>query len=305
MNEQIIELEAFRRKVEKQMYIILSMSILTALTVAYLVSIRSHIMQLGFFLLVFVGGGTFVILGYATGYFSKSKEFKSRYKKIFVEGPFQEIFGKVFCDFKKGIGKEIIDETDLMMMGNRYYTNDYIKGSYNNVAFERADIKIQNHTSNGKNSHTVTYFNGRWLILEFNKNFHFDLQIIGKGFYYTDKKNSFFTSEKQRRRKVEMEDIRFNEHFNVYAQDEHEAFYILTPQFMLALKGMYDSMDGNLMLGFIDNKLHVAINTRKDAMEPSLFRSVMNPNIDEVQREIKTIIDIIDELNLDRELYSI
>lgn len=304
MNEQITNLEELRRKAVKLMYIILSVSILIALTVAYLVSVRSHIIQLGFFILALVGGGSFVILGYATGYFQKSKEFKAGYKKIFVEGPFQEVFGKVYCDFKNGISRDIIDETDLMKMGNRYYTNDYIKGSYRNVGFERADIKIQNHTSNGKNSHTVTYFNGRWLILEFNKNFHFDLQIVGKGFYYTEKKNSFFTSEKHRRHKVEMEDIRFNEHFNVYAQDEHEAFYILTPQFMAALKEMYDSMDGNLMLGFIDYKLHVAINTSKDAMEPSIFRSVKDPDIGEVRREIDTIINIIDGLNLDRELYK-
>lgn len=303
MNEQRTTLEELRERTVKHMLIILSASIFFALTVAYLVSIRSHIMQLGFFLLVFVGGGSFAILGYATGYFKKAKEFKARYKKIFVEGPFQEAFGKVYCDFNNGISKDVIDATDLIRLGNRYYTNDYIRGSYNNVGFERADIKIQHHRSNGKNSTTVTYFNGRWLILEFNKKFHFDLQIIGKGFYYTQKNNSFFTNEKHRRRKVDMEDIRFNELFNVYAQDEHEAFYILTPQFMDTLKGMYNTMDGNFMLGFVDNKLHVAIHTRKDAMEPSIFRSIKDPNLGEVQREIDTIMHIIDGLNLDRELY--
>jgi hypothetical protein len=304
MNEQITNLEGLREKIVKHMLTILSVSIILALTVVYLVAIRSHIIQLGFFLLAFVGAGTFIVLGYATGYFKKVKEFKSGYKKIFVEGPFQEAFGKVYCDFNNGISKHIIEGTDLMRMGNRYYTNDYIKGTYKNVGFERADIKIQHHTSNGKQSRTVTYFNGRWLILEFNKNFHFDLQIIGKGFYYTQKNNSFFTSEKNRRHKIEMEDIHFNEDFSVYAQDEHEAFYILTPQFMATLKDMYNSMDGDLMLGFVDNKLHVAIHTRKDAMEPSLFRSVKDPNLGEVQREINTIIHIIDELNLDRDLYK-
>lgn len=304
MNEQVTNLEGFRKRIVKHLLIILSVSVIFALTVIYFVCVRLHMIQLGFFLLVFVGGGSFAILGYASGYFKKAKEFEAHYKNIFVEGPFQEAFGKVYCDFNNGFSKDIIAGTDLMRMGNRYYSNDYIRGSYKNVGFERSDIMIQHHTSNGKHSRTVTYFNGRWLILEFNKNFHFDLQIIGKGFSYTQKNNSFFTSEKHRRHKIEMEDIRFNEHFDVYAQDDHEAFYILTPQFMDTLKDMYDFMDGDLMLGFIDNKLHVAIHTEKDAMEPSLFRSVMNPNLTEVQREIYSIIHIIDGLNLDRELYK-
>jgi hypothetical protein len=304
MNEQIKRLEELRERTVKLLVIILTASSLITLPFIYLVAVRTYMMQLGFFILVFMGGGSFAILGFATGYFKKAKEFKASYKKLFVEAPFQEAFDKVYCDFNEGISKDIISGTNLMSMGNRYYTNDYIKGSYKNVEFERADIKIQHHTSNGKRSRTVTYFNGRWLILEFNKNFHFDLQIIGKGFSYTQKNNSFFTSEKHRRHKIKMEDIRFNENFDVYAQNEHEAFYILTPQFMDTLKNMYNYMDGNFMLGFVDDKLHVAIHTRKDAMEPSLFSSVMEPNLEEVQREINTIIHIIDRLNLDRELYK-
>lgn len=304
MNESIDKLERLRENTVKHKLIILSVSVLISLTAVYIITIRTYMIQVAFVLLAFMGVGLYFLLGYITGYFKKAKDFKASYKKIFVEGPFQEAFGKVYCDFNKGISKDTIAGTNLMRMGNRYYTNDYIRGSYKNVGFERADIKIQQHTSNGKQSYTVTYFNGRWLILDFNKSFRYDLQIIGKGFYYTQKKNSFFTSERNRRHKVEMEDINFNQLFDVYAQDEHEAFYILTPKFMATLKNMYNSMDGALMLGFIDNKLHVAINTKKDAMEPSLFRSVRNPDLSEVKREINTITHIIDGLNLDRELYK-
>lgn len=304
MNERISNLEDLRKRTVKHLLIILSISIPLALTAAYFVSIRTYIFQLILFSLALVGGGSFVLLGYVTGYFKMIKEFKASYKSLFIEGPFREVFGEIYCDFDKGIERDVISNTDLMRMGNRYYTNDYIKGSYNGVEFERADVDIKNHTSNGKRSHTVTYFNGRWLILEFNKSFHFDLQIIGKGFNYTQKNNSFFTSESNRRRKIEMEDIRFNDSFSVYAQDEHEAFYILTPQFMATLKDMYKTMDGDIMLGFVDNKLHVAIHTEKDAMEPSLYKSVIAPDLGEVQKEIDTIINIIEGLKLDRNLYK-
>lgn len=304
MEEQILNLEKLRERILKHMMALLTASIVIALTVVYLISLRTHNLQIGLFLLIFVGAGSFLLLSFVTGYNKKYKEYKTIHKKLFVEGPFNEAFGQVYCDFDRGISKDVIDRTDMMLLGNRYYTNDYISGSYKDVGFERADIKIQHHTSNGKHSRTVTYFNGRWLILEFNKKFHFDLQIVGKGFNYSQKNNSIFTRENNRRRKIELEDIRFNETFNVYAQNDHEAFYILTPQFMDTLKGMYNSMDGDLMLGFVDNKLHVAIHTQKDAMEPSIFKSVLVPNLADVRQEINSIISIIDGLNLDRDIYK-
>lgn len=304
MNHEIEHLEKLREETVRHMLIILSVSVLITLTIVYLVSSRQYILSSGFLIMALIGIATFAGLGFITGYFKKVQYFKDQYKKIFVEKPFREAFGQVSCDFKNGISRETIKQTGLIRMGNRYKTNDNIKGTYKNVGFERADIKIQQHTSTGKSSYTVTYFNGRWLILDFNKTFHFDLQIIGKGFYYTQKKGSIFSIERNRRHKVEMEDIAFNKLFDVYAQDDHEAFFILTPQFISTLKEMYASMDGALMLGFIDNKLHVAINTKRDAMEASIFRSVKDPDLAEVRREINTIIYIIDSLNLDRSLYK-
>lgn len=35
---------------------------------------------------------------------------------------------------------------------------------------------------------------------------------------------------------IETEDVEINNSFNIYAQTEHEAFYILTPSFMEKLK---------------------------------------------------------------------
>ena len=180
-----------------------------------------------------------------------------------------------------------------MSLGNRYYSNDYLQGSYKGVRFERADIKIQNRVYTGKHSFTVTYFNGRWITLEFDGNYNFNLQIIGKGFKHHQPK--VVSLEKEcRRSKIELEDKVFNELFTVYAQSDHEAKYILTPEFIDTLKNMFYAIDGNFMLGFIDNKLHVAINTNKDAMEPSLIKNLYT-TID-VQKEIKIIINIIEKI---------
>lgn len=304
MDDKILHIENLRKKIKKHFFILLVISITIALICVLLLSSFTAGTPAGLIFLVIISVASFFLLGAITGYFKNYKEYKSIYKKVFVEEPFNQAFDYVRCDLKNGISKDIIAGTDIMMMGNRYSSNDYIRGMYKNVGFERADVMIQNHTSNGKHSQTVTYLHGRWLIFEFNKNFHFDLQIIGKGFHYSKNRSSIFTREDERRRKIEFEDIQFNKDFTVYAQDDLEAFYILTPQFIDTLKNMARTMDGNLMFGFIDNKLHVAINTGKDAMEPSIFRSELNHNLKEVQKEINIIISIIEGLNLDREIHK-
>ena len=302
MDGKIASLEDQRKELAKLSFIIIAISIIIPL---FLLIIFRGIYGPAIFLGIVIGIAIGFLLSVITGYNRKLGEFKTKFKAIFVEEPFRAVFQEVIYDKDQGFPKEIIRETGMMMLGNRYYTNDYVMGHYKDVKFERADVKIQQHTSNGKTSHTTTYFNGRWMIFEFHKDFHFDLQIIKNGFYYTQKNQTFFTDSDDRRHRLELEDVYFNEQFTVYAQDDHEAYYILTPVFMEVLKNLYNSMDGSFMLGFVHNQLHVAINTKRDAMEPSVFSSIELYDIkQDVQREIDAIINIINGLDLDRDIYK-
>lgn len=304
MDSRIIYLEKVRKKAAQLTTIVISVTI-AVIILGLILFINSGMGKIGITLAILIGIGVGIVLSQISGMNKSYKEYEDCFKKFLVEEPFRNSFCEIEFHHDKGFEKELIDQTDIIMMGNRYYTNDYVRGYYKDVQFERADVKIQKHTSNGKSSHTVTYFYGRWLIFEFNKNFHFDLQIISKGFCYSQHNSSFFTSEGERRHKIQLEDINFNETFNVYAQNDHEAFYILTPVFIETLKNMYRTMDGEFMLGFIDNRLHVAINTKKDAMEPRIYGKLdLNEIAQEVEKEIDTIIHIIDGLTLDRDLYK-
>lgn len=292
--DKISYLEKLRKKVLTHLIIIIVASIIVAITIGIIVSPKVKAINIVLVIFIISGLVTYFLLNLITGYKKKFKDYKAYYKKLMVEEPFQETFGHVNFDYKKGIDKDTIKNTGIMSLGNRYYSNDYLQGSYKGVRFERADIKIQNRVYTGKHSFTVTYFNGRWITLEFDGNYNFNLQIIGKGFKHAATKSSFFRKKECRRSKIELEDKVFNELFTVYAQSDHEAKYILTPEFIDTLKNMFYAIDGNFMLGFIDNKLHVAINTNKDAMEPSLIKNLYT-TID-VQKEIKIIINIIEKI---------
>ncbi|MGB4660020.1 MAG: DUF3137 domain-containing protein [Mobilitalea sp.] len=305
MDNNLQKLEVLRRKA--------SASIVSTIAIAIFITY--------IFLLIFSTSGSptmalfiSVPIGLVSGFLfyklfgcqKKVADYRGFFKSIFVEAPFRNAFEQITYQSDQGFDKELIKNTGLMCLGNIYTTNDYMQGYYKDVRFERADVKIQQHVSNGKTSYTVTYFNGRWLILDFNKEFQFDLQILTKGFYNSKKKGSFFTSDDERRHRIELEDVEFNEMFHVFGQDDHEAFYILTPQFMAILKDMASTLDGEFMFGFINNQLHIAINTGKDAMEHSVLSRVNSfPVEQEVQKEINVIITIIDGLDLDSNIFKI
>jgi hypothetical protein len=305
MKDSIKQLEKIRTRTERLLIIVIASAIAVGFFSLILFASVGMVQMIVIFPIL-LGIGSGFLLGKLTGYFDAYKEYKLRFKAAFVEVPFRDTFAQVTYDGAKGFDQEVIQATGIMTMGNRYYSNDYLKGYYKEVRFERADIKIQQHVSTGKTSYTISYLHGRWLILEFNKDFHSDLQIIHRDFPSSQKKNSIFTNEEERRHRIKLEDMEFNEQFRVLCQDDHEAYYILTPQFMQMLKNLYTTMDGSFMLGFVNHQLHVAIHNNQDAMEPKLFDNLDLGLIkEEVQKEINVITDIIDSLSLDRDIYQL
>ena len=191
------------------------------------------------------------------------------------------------------------------MQNHLFESNDYISGTYKNINFEQSDIHIQEkhetRDSDGKKHTTwVTIFEGRWMIFDFNKNFKANLQVTQKGFYNSKIENS----NKIKYHKIQLEDQEFNNQFRTYAQSEHEAFYILTPALMEKIKKLTNTINGKILLCFIDNKLHVGIQNNKDSFEHNIFKKIdENKVINEISKDIKLITNFVDELDLNNNLF--
>lgn len=253
-------------------------------------------------ILCIVGG----ILFFLFAINSKQKEYKNAYKTLLVAGPFQAAFDQCRYEPNNGLKESDIRATALIDMGDDFSSEDYVTGYYKDVHFERADVHItETHRDSKGNSHTVTLFRGRWMIFEFNKNFRSDVQLVQSGFGYSNTRSSIFTSKENRRHRVQFEDEAFNKAFRCFAQDEHEAFYVLTPHLLQSIQQISTLMDGKLMLGFIANRLHVAVATGKDSLEPSIFRAVNYANDTvEINNEINAITTFVNQLKLDQSIYS-
>ncbi len=234
----------------------------------------------------------------------KKKAYTKSFKHDLVESILRQTFTELYFEPKRGIPQSTIKSTGMMQMGNRYYSDDYIRGKYKDIGFEQSDICIQNVTSDGKNTHTVTYFKGRWMIFEFNKEFASDLQVKESGFYYAKRRRGWFTPKDERMNKLKLEDEEFNKGFDVYSSNHHEAYYILTPHIMQSIKTLRDRTHGKLILCFVNSRLHVGVNSNDNAFEAPVFKAIGEEIVREINQEISIITRFVDELKLDRDIYK-
>ena len=293
-NNIIMELENLRLKARNRAII--------AIIIGILIVILSFFLIQPFIIIMAIAGA---LLIYRALCAKSTKKFVDNYKKIIILDAFNKKFSDVNYKPNLGIDSNVIAQTQMMNMGDIYYSNDYINAKYKNINFESADVLIQDvYTDSDGDTHYTTLFQGQWFIFDFNKSFKADLQVCEKNFTNAKRKGLFAKKEEQLH-KVELEDIEFNKLFNVYSQVEVEAFYVLTPNVMQHIKELNNKIPGSLLFCFINNKLHVGLYNNKDLFEASIFRKV--DAVKDEQRtlqEISYITDFVDILQLDNTLFK-
>lgn len=239
-------------------------------------------------------------------YSRRLKDYKAGYKNVVVNRAAEGLFDSFQYCPEKGYSKEEIIATGLMAMGNIYKSEDTLEGSYKGVAFRRADTYIAQMYSTGKSCYVVEFLRGTWLTFTYNKEFLSDLQIRTKGFRYAnEKKSKLLNTADERRHSFETENMEFNKAFECSCQSDSEAFYLLTPQLIQMLLLLRDEFGCDFMLGFVDNRLHFAINSGNNNMEPPvLFGTSMEYEVETVRRELKIITNIVDTLAIDRKIFT-
>ena len=289
------ELENLRKKVVKKEITAFVIGILIILLILIIFGVSALEGVYAFIILIWL----FIFL-----FTRKDKNnFKKAYKNTVVLESLKSMFLDVRYEPNNGINEQVLRNTAMISMGDRYYSNDYISAKYKNIPFVASDVHIQEeHTDSDGDTYTVTLFKGQWFIFDFNKSFKADLQICEKGFG-NNRRGSLFSGD--RLKKVELEDINFNKQFNVYAQNELDAFYILTPNTMEKIKEVENKVSGKLLFCFIDNKLHVGLYNSKDLFEyKNVYKSInLEQEKNNVLQDMKNITEFVDILDLDNDLF--
>ncbi len=230
--------------------------------------------------------------------------FRKNYKKFFVLTTIQNNFDDVIYNSDKGFEKSFIDSIGMMKTGDRYYSNDHICARYRNTKFAQSDITIkEQHEEKDENGETKvvweTIFCGQLIIFDFNKKFKTNIQVSSAGFMAdTLPDNKSFTT-------IVTESSEFNNNFTVYTENEHDAFYLLTPHFMGRLNSLYKKFNASIMFAFLDNKVYIAIDTRDDKLEVDPFTPIDEGNIiEKIQNDLVPIVELIDEINANNEIFN-
>ena len=218
--------------------------------------------------------------------------FKKEYKRIFVVETLKDYFTDIRYEKKNSLFEGIIIN-NLNVKASKYRTssNDYISGRYKNISFRQTDVKIEELKENGDDRYWHTIFCGKVLTFDFDKSIKTNIRIVNKAFPLVNDKEP----------NIKVEDITFNEINNIYAEDEHDAFYILTPTFLEKLS----LIKGEYMLDFRTHELFIAINNIGDSFEWSVFKKIDEKQIKEmVIRDITKVTDIIDYFGTEDKIWN-
>ncbi len=225
---------------------------------------------------------------------SQVKKISIEFKNTYVKKEIEKRIENSHFDPNSGISSSEVGDSNLVILHQRYNTEDLLSGSIHDVKFKCADIHIQQRRRSNKRTYYVTTFKGRFYEFDFPKQFNSNVFLLQPGQY-----RPFSGFEK-----VKLESIDFNSEFKIYTNNEHDTFYLLTPQLMERLLVLDKKYRDKIGFSFLYSKLYIAIDSRQDAFDVMHFGDITNEHIENAVQEIENIIEFVEFLRLDNTLFK-
>lgn len=227
-----------------------------------------------------------------------NKKYANAVKDEYVLDAYKQYFSDIEYVQKGGYSKEQINQLELFDTGDSYLHNDWISSNYKGVSFSQFDAIASTTTGTGDDSSTTYHFVGQVYTFKFNKKFNYYHKLISK-------KGSRSTVQRKfnNAKKMTFDDDRFNQAFRSLSNNELEAFYIFTPQFMEVMVKLRDSLKGGLTVVLKEGSLYLAVYSNKDSHEPSLFKGVTQKYRQDIINSILLIQRIINDLDLEHDYF--
>ena len=187
------------------------------------------------------------------------EKFNANYKSQYVIQVLNNIPGFEQLEYQPdgGFTWDEIQNAGVVAKGEKQHfkSEDQLLGEYENVKFRISDVVTKKTVRRDDKREVEEIFGGQVLCL-----FGFDDMKVSKG----------HISEA------------FQNRFQIYAEDEHNAYYILTPQRIEKIMEFADAVEGQISLVFYDEKLFAAVKRE------SMFDAVMD---EPVSKQTKYILE--------------
>ncbi|MBR2987063.1 MAG: DUF3137 domain-containing protein [Clostridia bacterium] len=221
----------------------------------------------------------------------------SRYMRLYARNMQREIleaeFENVTYKPDDGIARSLIEDTDMIMMGNEYRASEFRTGRYRGIDCVMSDVALRSRVKKNGKDFRVTYFDGGWMVFTFDKSFRESLQV---------KEKSFLNAQKPRGEHPDLnrtytESEALGRFFKVYAVGKKEAESFLTPALEQAILRLNYDLPGDLMFYFHRNRLHIARHGTRTRYEPKVFGRLDRQEIERILlSDIRTVQRFLDAL---------
>ena len=286
--DDLVMLELERQKVLRSLFRLKLACVFIAAAASWLLYLASHKAALSI--------GAFVVCAVAIYYF------------------FESIFTDSFTfKFKRKVIRSIVESCGLTYHPGGFVENDYLymiydfdidKYSGNDLIFGQIEgvrvkfsdveaISIKEDLYRNK-THRVL-FAGLLFVADFPKRLKAVTQICSG----TDEFKDYGG------KRARMDNAEFERYFRVYATDQIEARYALTPGLMENLKLLKMRFHRPINIVLTGDKICMAIRTGRDNFEPDLRRPLVGKGVNRFYKdEIGGFLRIVEELRLNRKIWA-
>lgn len=194
---------------------------------------------------------------------------KKKYTRNFLQDALNKLFKNVEYNPNKHIELDKINEAKMVNSFNKKVTGkNYISGEYKGIKFIQSDIHLYNEkqytvstsTATATNQNTITHFKGTWLIFNLKNHTKQELYIIDNNFKYELE----LYNRPGYKKDIKSKSKEFNFLYKIITNDKNNKNLLTTKLINTIIKLNKELNDGSLMIGLIDNKLHIAIETNKE-----------------------------------------
>lgn len=241
------------------------------------------------------------------------KEVRALYKEHFMQGVFEEFFEEAHYQWDKGLTKEEILQSGLLLKGTStaegsVHSEDYLSGIYKGIPFIHVDVFYEYKTSN---SGTAYYTKGRLLQFDYPFKKVQSVMVIPKWGEMLGIVSKALVQYSQMD-SVKLENMKFNKAFAASANNPEEVFYVLTPQVMERILEIWNKYGGlqssehnnttrtdiyrSILFHFKQDKLYVWLDNM-DSFEHATEGTIEYPKEKaRIKKDIQVIIDVIEML---------
>lgn len=237
---------------------------------------------------------------------SNLNRFKSEFKSQVVSKLIEGIDPTFVYHPESHILEEEFEESQLHGKFNKYDGEDYVEGKFVKTDFRFSEVHAEYESSNSDNGKSRrTIFKGFFMVADFHKDFQ------GHTIVRSDRSGEGWlgrlTKAKRLGRKslVKMENLEFEEEFDVYSTDQVEARYILSTSMLESVLKLRKRHGYSVQMAFLKSKVYIAIKWNKKFLEPPLKKSLLSEEmVWQYLEEIWSCLEIIEILNLNTRIWS-